>query len=214
MVGLFRTRGIIWCFLRLPGILNHLDQPAASNHLGNSGECIDVWVSKHPTKIIENHQIERIIYDLEFSRYKNWGEARPLCLCLAFLSLAVRVLVRADAKVIRPVLPLYPGSDGNFSPWLHIYFKQKEPLKTTGVNDAKDSKCADLEIALAAFGNHARCTKQMTDHFELKKKTRWPDGMTYPCIKVCGWCVRSYEDKTESLRALQWQNLCMVQSSK
>ena len=63
-------------------------------------------------------------------------------------------------------------SDGNFSPWLHIYFKQKEPLKTTGVNDAKDSKCADLEIALAAFGNHARCTEQMTDHFELKKKTR------------------------------------------
>ena len=63
-------------------------------------------------------------------------------------------------------------------------FKQKEPLKTTGVNDAKDSKCADLEMALAASGNHALCTRQMTNHFELKKKT--PMAWHTP-----GWVMRS-----------------------
>lgn len=69
------------------------------------------------------------------------------------------------------------------------HFKQKEPLKTTGVNDAKDSKCADLEMALAASGNHALCTRQMTDHFELKKKT--PMAWHTPAWKVYGWCVPS-----------------------
>ena len=95
-----------------------------------------------------------------------WGEARPLGLCLAFLRQKTGPgTSRCEGHPTCAAIVLTSRHDVTSN------FKQKEPLKTTGVNDAKDSKCADLEMALAASGNHALCTRQMTDHFELKKKT-------------------------------------------